>query len=113
MDRLLARLDELGIELSPRQLRLVVAIGVRGTATTPALCQQLGLPKQTLSDALRVLTVTWSRKHERLTVPEVPLLTKVRRPGQVPRLRLSRTGLALLREAGLLPSKEPSDDRAA
>jgi hypothetical protein len=109
VDLLLARLDELGIELSPRQFRLVVAVGVRGCVTTSSLCQQLAMPKQTMSDSLKQLTVTWSRKHERLTVPEVPLVVRTRRPGQVPRLRLSRTGLQLFSECGLL---EPSNDPA-
>ena len=103
MDRLLTRLDSLNVQLSVKQLQLLMAVASRGCVTTPALCQQLGLPKQTLSDALRVFTVTWSRKHERLTVPELPLLTKVRRPGQPIRLRLSRAGQQLFREVGLLP----------
>jgi len=110
LDQLLGRLDQLDIELSMQQIRVLTAVGMKGSADASELCHALGVRKQTICAVVKALAPFWSRKQGQLSMPAVPLLARTKRPGKPYQLRLSRSGRQLFEEAGLL---KPSNDRAS
>ncbi len=92
------------MELTGQEIRILLGVAARGTVRATVLSDELSLPRQTLHNGLPRLTPMYSKKRGQLSVPEIPLVARVKRPGQPYELRLSRTGQQLFREAGLLPS---------
>jgi hypothetical protein len=112
LDQLLLRLQAHGVTVTLPHLRVILGVASRGSVGLVELGRELDLDKQTVSASTRALTVVWSRKRQELLEPKLPLLVRTKKPGKPIRVRLSRTGKTLLQECGLLPSEEPSNDRA-